>query len=647
MRTRKFLKNNLGFPARPAYLPFKGANKLRVPVGQNGGLRVLFKPAIGVVPSLEAGPYSGTVAVNLDNGSTIDIPIEVEVLELVLPQKPYFGGLTPKNRFYISKPAYWYGFAKAASPATSVHVDKLFSDTLLASFADHRIAGNNSGVFIWYHETEKGSKWGETWMPQSMVKDGDNYKLLSPYAGEWPQMIDHYMVPNAGPAQSMDKYGIWQPPIDPVGRFYRYSVWHNWGAVARKYAPTGSHYATKDTATAGYQDKAMWEEVHKGFHQQMAADLKNATRDVFSAPFEPYWYIDENRHEGANCQGSPLAEFADRYIEAYNLAAPFGWLPMLTTTYPTHYSYWRQLALSGNGPKVPPGLELRHTQNFRQVRDDVIACANNQPCAFTSVTPTLMSGKMKQASSGFLGQIYRITGYNVGAGLPTFVNDHLAPPCVKYGNKGALKPIVCPEPMPAIAPTAAFESLRDAFEDYDYIKLLEKRQAIASTTKMVALPNTASTWSGPVEPQTWKYFRPTFVAETETANILMKSVGGSATLHVRANGAPSFTGDAPAGEQCQAVATDGKWTGCDVPGPAYVYVAVETSDATVEVTLKSQSPAGKTPVAKRVLDRIETLAWFEAQNWLLRDGRLTTDMAQIMTLRDEVGRSFEVYAPAP
>ena len=466
------LKNSGQYPDRSsAYVPFTGGNKLTVPGGEAGGLRLLIKPSLDLLPSIEGGVYSGTLQIALEGAAApVEVSIEIEVFELALPLKPALDRLTGRYRRQALDPAMWHGVAVDET------VPRMFSELLLDSLADYRISGFLEGVGTWYEGPSDNYPYRP--LPSTVVHDGESRfavtQKFTPSADNmddkvWQHEIETYLVPHAGPAQAMDAHGLWQPPTDSSsGRFYAYSLWHNWNAVGPTFAPAGTPSlsisgserckhdgwcnnppgeicigaGTNDVdpgyptvfgqctplwypVRASINERPWWETVHRAFHKQLAADLRSAgSRDVFSSPQEPYWYIDELRYEGSACAGETMEAYADGYVDAYKLAAPYGWKPMLTLDYSGQYELWRERAVRAQNPEtLPPGFEVRFASILWAVEKDLKACEDGDsetPCPYANYDPasppSVSLSRGSKPAWAFYARHHRITGTAYGAG---------------------------------------------------------------------------------------------------------------------------------------------------------------------------------------------------------------------------------------
>ena len=201
-----------------------------------------------------------------------------------------------------------------------------------------------------------------------------------------------------------------------------------------------------------------------------------------------------------------------------------------------------------------------------------------------------------------------------------------------------------------------FENLRDASDDYDYLALLETRQALANAGNLslatigaidegIALESLAA--------GEWAFERPIFVAAGATASVTLEATTGSASLHVRANGVPSAESADPS--QCDGSASEaGPTATCDVTGPAYAYIAVEAAagggSVNATVSILADAPPVASPYADVVARNLAQVAALSSGdddpfNWLEANKRLTTDMDALQSLRNEIAHSFEVFVP--
>ena len=716
------LKNAGKFDDRSsAYLPFEGGNTLLVPGGEVGGVRLLVKPSLDVSPSIEGGVYSGTLEINLEGEALpVEVPIEIEVYELVLPLKPALDRLTGNYRRQALDPAMWHGVNVGET------VPKNFSDFLLDSLADYRISGFLEGAGSWYEGPSDNYPYRP--LPTTLVHDGESrFAITQKFTPslnnldtkQWHHEIETHLVPHAGPAQAMDAHGLWQTPSDSSsGRFYTYSSWHNWNALGPAFGPAGSptHSISgrKRCLTDGYcndvdgsfcagadqdaqpevwgqctpiwypvyasmDERPWWETVHSAFHQQLAADLRSrGSRDVFSAPQEAYWYIDELRYVGSACAGETMEAYADGYVDAYTLAAPFGWKPQLTLDYSGQYELWRERAIRAEDPEaLPAGFEVRFAGILWAVKNDLNACEDEDPatpCPYASYDPasppSVMISRGNDAGMGFYAHHHRITGTSYGAG-GSWLGEYMAPSCVevKAGTETPV-PVICGaysagdelanSDFGGLAPKHRFEHLRDASDDYDYLALLKTRQALAAAGNL-ALESMGAIDSifvvGGLGAGDWSFARPVFVATGVTATVTLEVSAGTASLHVRANGVPSSESTDP--DQCdETTSATGVFATCPVVGPAYAYVAVEAAadDGAVEavVSILAEAPASASPdaayadVVQRNLAHVAALSSGEDDpfNWLEVSKRLTTDMDALMSLRNEIAHSFSVFVPA-
>jgi hypothetical protein len=420
---------------------------------------------------------------------------------------------------------------------------------------------------------------------------------------------------------------------------------------------------------AGIQDRPWWETVQRAFHKQLAAELRSSgSRDVFSAPHEPYWYIDELRYVGSACAGETMEAYADGYVDAYNLAAPYGWKGMLTLDYAGQYELWRERALREQDP-VPLrlGFQVYFATSLWAIEQDLQACEDEDPetpCPFANVdaasTANLSLSAGDYPGTGFYAHNHRVTGTAYGAG-GSWLGRYMAPSCAEFdAESGTMVPVVCsgfstPSELGSLAPKHRLEHMRDASEDYDYVALLKTRKALADAGNLT-LPSIGaideSLFVSSLAAGDWVFYRPVFVSEGVTASVTLEATTGTASLHVRANGVPSAASSDP--DQCDGSASQaGPTAVCSVTGPAHLYVAVE-ADATggavdAQVSIAADAPAASpyADVVARNLAQMAALSSGEDDpfNWLEANKRLTTDMDALQSLRNEIARSFELFVP--
>jgi hypothetical protein len=627
------------FGVVPSYLPLSANPDHTLPAEKNSLVNLLFRTPPLAQASICAGTYRGTVSLTLntsDGDNVVQVPIELHLLEMVLPKAPGLEVITQTSRFWFNELSEFHGFKDGKR-------DVAFTKMLFDAYATHRFSGLDQGPGALYPVSGNPKI---KFTPMCLLVDDktqSDFQTGATYGGVvWGSSNSPLFAEHMGPVQTLDKWGQWQDTGEGGGgHFYAHTTLHASNAFM-DLPPAGQPSCwQKKTDASGQlyvpyimpynEDHELWQAGQRAFYKDAAETINSW--GFFKAPYRPYIYMDEHKELEADCRDMAYEQTTLRMVETFALAAEEGWRP-LPTIYPWQYKYLRN-----SGTKLSPGGELRFPESYRWIAEDIATCRNNpKACIFdlSQFDKTLSHDEkvdrirftgagLHSPTAGLLAWLENLAGATWNAGLTGHGPTEFSPPC---GGKN------CSGPVYEYAPTTRFEQRRDAFEDYDYIKAVKAREKLGLKLPNGKLKEVIA--EGQLSKGNWQFFRPLYLAKGKRGSF---SVEGDLTLYIR-NGSPPRS-DAFDCKVSVSDENDGLKT-CKL-SPGFVYVALHAAErgsafkATIDLELDSP--------LQNVLAEIAAMRYSDdvASNSFVAQRTITYDMSKIQRVRRRLGKTFEAF----